>query len=189
MARHLTIFDQEFHQIMLARGYTPVPIPTFFDYPVPGNSWICPKPHRDHMTLDRIRQGYILKPCEDCHVEDDMNHLDGGRQNIEEEEAARSGPIPESETSNARVEPSTPTGEPKHLMSMHGLQTHPNTIDDASRPSPSAYEFHVYYELAPSPASRSDSTEANSMNVDVSNHDMPSTPKSRPTSGIHPAGS
>lgn len=25
MARHLTIFDQEFHEIMLARGFTPVP--------------------------------------------------------------------------------------------------------------------------------------------------------------------
>ena len=141
------------------------------------------------MTLDRIRQGYIVKPCQDCYVEDDMNRLEGGRQNIEEEEAARSGPIPESETSNARAEPSTPTGEPKHLMSMHGLQTHPNTIDDASRPSPSAYEFHVYYEPAPSPASQSNSTEADSMIVDVSNHDMPFTPKSRATSEIRPAGS
>lgn len=74
-------------------------------------------------------------------------------------------------------------------MSMHRPQPHPDTIDDASRPSPSEYEFHVYYELAPSPASQANPTEADSMNVDVPKDDMPSTPKSRATIGIHPAGS
>lgn len=118
-----------------------------------------------------------------------MNRQERGRQNIEEEEAARSGPIPESETANARAGPSTSTGEAKLLMSMHRPQTHPDAIDHTSPPSPSAYEFHVYYELAPSPASPSNSTEANSMNVDVPKDDMPSTPKSRATSGTRLAGS